>query len=146
MQTQRLSALVRHPSALRRRARRAGMTLMEIMIVIAILGVLMTTVVIGLSGAKDDADSMLTETTIRQLEQPLLRYSLKHKGKYPSTSEGLAAAFGKEKVPTDAWGNEFIYVSPGAHGDHPYEVTSLGKDGKEGGDAENADIHSWEMD
>lgn len=132
-------------SALRRRARRAGMTLMEIMIVIAILGVLMTTVVIGLSGAKDDADAMLTETTMKQIGQPLLRYQLKHK-KYPTTSEGLAAAFTKEKVPVDAWGNEFIYASPGAHGDNDYELTSLGKDGKEGGEAENADIHSWELD
>ena len=137
------------PSKLRRRARRAGMTLMEIMIVIAILGVLMTVVVVNLAGAQDDANVELTKTQIKKMEEALMMYSLKHKNKYPSTSEGLAAAskyFNADgTVPTDAWGNEFLYFSPGTHGDHTYEIISLGKDGKDGGEETNADIVSWDM-
>lgn len=135
---------------LRRRARRAGMTLMEIMIVIAILGVLMSVLAVGLMGTKTDADRQTTAIQIKKLQEGLMMYSLKHKNRYPSTSEGLAAAAkyfnDEQKVPTDAWGNEYLYFSPGTHGDHPFEIISLGPDGKEGGDGDNADIVSWALE
>ena len=74
-------------------------------------------------------------------------YAAKHKGKFPTTSEGLSSAskyFAEGKVPTDAWGNEFLYFSPGTRGSNQYEIISLGKDGNEGGSEASADINSWE--
>ena len=53
--------------------------------------------------------------------------------------------FPNEEVPQDSFGQDFLYFSPGTHGNHPYEVISLGKDGKEGGEESNADIESWDL-
>ena len=75
-------------------------------------------------------------------------YAAKNKGKFPSSSQGLepiAKYFQDSSVPTDAWGNEFQYYSPGTSGDHEYEIVSLGRDGAEGGDGYDADIKSWDL-
>ncbi len=135
-------------SRLVRRRSRAGLTLVEIMVVIAILGTLMTIVAVNVVGALDDANVDATKLQIKKVEQGLQMYAAKHKGKFPSTSDGLEAAakyFPDNKVPTDAWGNPFQYYSPGTNGDHPYEIISLGKDGAEGGEGADADIRSWEI-
>lgn len=128
-----------------RARRRQGMTLVEIMVVLAILGVLIAVLAVNFGTAKDDADVDTTRIQIKQIEDVLLRYSLKHKGKYPASLDEAAKYFPGEKVPTDAWGNPFVYRAPATSGGHPYEVISLGKDGKEGGDEANADIVSWDM-
>jgi general secretion pathway protein G len=47
-------------------------------------------------------------------------------------------------VPRDPWDNPYIYVSPGVYGD--YDIISLGADGEEGGEGNDADIRSWEID
>lgn len=130
----------------RRTRRRAGLTLVEIMVVIAIIGTLMTVIAVGVTGFFGEANVSATEIQIKRIEEALIVYAAKHKGQYPKTSDGLAAAkkyFPDGKVPTDAWGNEFQYYSPGTHGDNPYEIISLGKDGQEGGEDENADISSY---
>lgn len=135
-------------SVLRSRSRRRGMTLVEIMVVLAILGVLIAVLAVNVGATKDDADVETTKIQMRTIDNALLQYSLKHKGKYPPSSEGLEAVkkyLPGSKVPTDAWGNAFVYASPGTRGDHPYEVMSLGKDGKEGGEDAAADIYSWDM-
>ena len=129
-------------------AAQRGLTIVEIMVVIAILGTLMTIVAVNVVGALDDANVSTTELQIRKVEQGLQMYSAKHKGRYPSTSEGLEAAkkyYPDNKVPTDSWGNEFQYFSPGSNSDKPYEIISLGKDGQEGGEGANADIKSWAL-
>lgn len=138
---------------------RAGMTLIEIMVVITILGIIMTIVGINVVGQLDKAKVGATEVQIKELEQALTMFKVDH-GKYPTTAEGLEALIrpppnksGKtfpsylksETVPTDKWGNPFIYTSPGTHGDHDYEIVSLGGDGAEGGDKTDADIKSWEI-
>lgn len=131
-----------------RRRARAGMSLVEIMVVIAIIGILMTVVAVNVSARFADANVQTTKIQINQIEQQLTMYSTKHKGKYPSTSEGLGAMkkyFPNEEVPQDSFGNDFLYFSPGTHGDHPYEIISLGADGKEGGEDANADIESWDL-
>ena len=130
-------------------ASRKGMSLVEIMVVIAIIGVLMTVIAVNVLGYLDSANHDATKIQIKKIEEALTVYAAKHKGKFPGTSEGLEAAkkyFPNSEVPTDAWGNGFLYFAPGTHGDHDYEIISLGKDGKEGGDDANADIQSWDMD
>ncbi len=135
-------------SSLRRRRRSKGMSLVEIMVVIAIIGILMTVVGVNVAARFSDSQRSTTMIQITSIEQQLTMYSTKHKGKYPSTSEGLAAMkkyFPNEEVPQDSFGYDFLYFSPGTHGNHPYEVISLGADGKEGGEDANADIYSWDM-
>ena len=129
---------------------RRGMTLVEIMVVITIIVGLMSVMAVQVLGALQEANVDTTKIKIRQVEQALQMYAIKHKGRFPSTSEGLAAASkympNPGEVPTDEWDNDFQYFSPGTHGDSPYEIVSLGRDGKEGGDSYDADIKSWDMD
>lgn len=134
----------------RHRRSRAGMTLVEIMVVITIIITLMSVLAVVVLGRLDDANVDMTKIRIGQIEQALQMYAVKHKGKFPTTSDGLKSA-GKYmptpgEVPTDAWGNEFQYFSPGTHGNADYEIVSLGKDGKEGGEDADAEIQSWNLD
>jgi general secretion pathway protein G len=129
------------------RASRKGMSLVEIMVVIAIIGVLMTVVAVNVVGYLDEANVDATKIQIKNMEQALTTYAAKHRGKFPSTGEGLDVAkkfFSNNTVPTDAWGNAFQYTSPGRNG-ASYEIISLGKDGKDGGEDANADISSATM-
>ena len=122
------------------------MTLVEIMVVIAIIGVLMTVVAVNVLGFLDEANASATGIQIKKIEDVLMTHAASHRGKFPTTSEGLDAVkkkFPNNEVPVDAWGNSFQYFSPGTHGDHAYEIISLGKDGREGGEDANADITSW---
>ena len=119
------------------------------MVVIAILGLLMTVVAVNVMGSLNEGYVETTKLQMTKIEQGLQMYAVKHRTKYPSTSEGLEAAakyFPDNQVPLDAWGNEFLYFSPGTNGDHDYEIISLGRDGKEGGDSYDQDIKSWALD
>ncbi len=125
-----------------------GLTLVEIMVVIAILGTLMAIVGVNVVNQMQEANVETTKLQITRMEQNLAMYAAKHKGKFPTTSEGLDAAakyFQDSQVPSDSWGNPFQYYSPGTHGDHDYEIISLGRDGQEGGEDYDADINSWEI-
>ena len=127
-------------------ASRKGMTLVEIMVVIAIIGVLMTVIAVNVVGFLDDANVDATKIQIKKIEEALITYAARSRGHFPSSADGLGAAakyFSNNEVPVDAWGNAFQYSSPGNRGDHPYEIVSLGKDGKDGGEGPNADIQSW---
>ncbi len=102
-------------------------------------------------GEKAKADAAKIE--IGQIGQTLDLYKLEI-GRYPTTQEGLQALISapagvnnwngpywkKQSVPKDPWGNEYKYVSPAQSA--PYEIISLGADGKEGGDGPNKDIVS----
>ncbi|MCB9742761.1 MAG: type II secretion system protein GspG [Alphaproteobacteria bacterium] len=84
---------------------------------------------------------------MKQVESSLQLYAAKHKGKFPTTSQGLAVAsphFPDRTAPLDSWGRPFIYLSPGPEG-LPYGLISLGEDGLAGGEGMDADIYSWEM-
>ncbi|MCB9742760.1 MAG: type II secretion system major pseudopilin GspG [Alphaproteobacteria bacterium] len=129
-------------------ASQRGMTLVEIMVVIAILGTLMSVIAFGAIGALDDGNIETTKIQMKQIESALQLYAAKNKGKFPTTSEGLEAAkkhFPDGSVPKDSWGNSFLYFSPGSNSSAPYEIISLGKDGVEGGEDANADIQSWTL-
>jgi general secretion pathway protein G len=132
-----------------------GFTLVELLVVLAILGLLA-----GLVGPQvmKFLGSSKTKTAALQIEDlgaTLDLYRLEV-GRYPATNEGLEALVAdpgntpnwngpylkKNQVPKDPWGNDYQYRSPGQNG--AYDIWSLGADGQEGGEGENQDIKSWE--
>jgi general secretion pathway protein G len=137
-----------------------GFTLIEIMVVVAIIAILAALVGPKIIGRSDDAKIESTKVQIRNFETGLKMYKLDN-GVYPGTEQGLQALVAKpttgaipkkwkeggylesSKVPQDAWGNDFVYLSPGGHGD--YDIYSLGADGVKGGEGKNADIESWNL-
>ncbi len=125
-----------------------GFTLIEIMIVVAIMAILIGLVAPGLFKKPDTARVAATKVKMTQLSLPLLDYS-QIKGNFPGTSEGLAALVTegliKEKDTKDPWGNPYEYRYPGENDSSSFEIISLGADGKEGGTGVNADIKSWEV-
>lgn len=139
---------------------RRGFTLIEIMVVIAILALLAALVGPRIIGRSDDAKVADAKVQIKNLETALKLYKL-DSGTYPSTEQGLAALVAaptvgtipknyrsegyleSKQVPKDPWGNDFVYLSPGEHGD--YDLYSFGADGVKGGEGKNADIESWNL-
>ena len=138
---------------------RKGFTLIEIMVVIVILALLAALVGPKLMGRTDDAKITDARVQIKNIETSLKLYKLDN-GTYPSTEQGLSALITKptvgvipngykdggylesKKVPKDPWGNDYLYISPGEHGD--YDLFSYGFDGAKGGEGKNADITSWD--
>jgi general secretion pathway protein G len=137
--------------------RRAGFTLLEIMVVIVILGLLAALVVPKLIGRTEEAKQTQTRLQIKNIEQALQLFKLDN-GFYPGTEQGIEALVripevGRipknyrkggylDRVPKDPWGNSYVYVSPGTNGD--YDITSYGADEAPGGEGEDADINSWD--
>ena len=137
-----------------------GFTLIELMVVIVILSLLAVLVGPKIIGRSDDAKVADAKVQIRNLETALKLYKL-DSGNYPSTEQGLASLVAKptvgkipnnykaegylenKNVPKDPWGNDYVYLSPGEHGD--YDLYCFGADGVRGGEGKNADIESWSM-
>ncbi len=126
------------------RRKRKGFTLLELMIVIIILGMLAGLIGLKLIKRGEEAKVTLTQVQMKNLEEALNLYKL-HNSLYPTTEQGLKALVEKpkiepipknwkgpyiEKVPKDAWGNDFIYISDGKH----FTLISPGPDGEEGTD------------
>ena len=127
---------------------RRGMSLIEIVVVLAILGILATVIGGSMLGALDSANQDTTRIAIGRVSSALDMYAAKHRGKYPSTSQGLDAAkalMPNGEVLRDAWGNDFMYLNPAQGCDSKYEIKSLGKDDKEGGAEFDEDISSCNM-
>lgn len=141
----------RIPSAVTQR----GMTLIEILVVLVLIGIVLGVVGGNFIGRGEKAKADAAKIEIGQIGQALDLYKLET-GRYPSSSEGLQALvtapsgatnwngpyWKKAQIPKDPWGNEYRYSSPGAKG--AYDIVSLGADGKEGGDGANKDITSAE--
>lgn len=135
-----------------------GFTLIEIMVVVVILGILGALIVPNIMGRTGEARVTAAKSDIRAIGNALNLYRLDNFN-YPSTDQGLEALVEKPsglpeaknwnpegylpKLPKDPWGNDYIYLSPGAHG--AFDLYSLGADGKEGGDDQAKDILSWEL-
>ena len=119
-----------------------GFTLIELMVVMVIIGLLAARVVPKFFGHVDKALQRDTQAQIELLGQALDLYRLE-KHKYPGSDEGLQAirTYLKKDVPKDPWGNDYVYRSPGQHGD--YDLLSYGADNAEGGEDNNMDIVSW---
>jgi general secretion pathway protein G len=144
-----------------RKSNDRGFTLIEIMIVIVILGILAWQVVPRIMGKPEEARRLKARMDIASLETALKMYKLDN-GVYPSTEQGLQAlieapAIGqlprkwrkggyleKGRVPLDPWENDFLYLSPGLHGD--FDLIAYGNDGEPGGEEDNLDINNWELD
>lgn len=131
------------------RSRQAGFTLLEIMVVLAIIGVLAAIVAPRMMERADEAKVQATRAQLVDIEQALKLYRLQHH-RYPTTNEGLKAlvqpdANGKrylDKMPKDAWGGDILYLCPGVHGE--FDLLSYGADGRPGGSGDNADIGNWQ--
>jgi general secretion pathway protein G len=138
-----------------------GLTLIEIMVVMVILGILATLIVPRIMGRPEQARRVQARVQIESIETALKLYKLDN-GFYPTTEQGLQALveaptvgqlprawrdggyMEKGKVPNDPWRNEFVYLAPGVHDD--YDLSSYGPDGEPGGEGDDEDINSWELE
>ncbi len=136
--------------------RSKGFTLIELMVVLVILGVLAAMIAPKIMDRPDEARIVAARQDIATVIQALKMYRLDNI-RYPTTEQGLQALVTKpaidpipdnwksggylEKLPKDPWGNAYVYLNPGRHGD--IDVISLGADGQTGGEGKDADIGSW---
>lgn len=143
-----------HLQTKRRRAGERGFTLMELLVVLAILGLLMSLVGPRVLSALGGAKTKTAGIQVRDLEQSLEMYKL-DVGRYPSNEEGLEALVRKparaagwngpylksNEVPLDPWKNEYHYRYPGQKAE--VDVFTYGENGVPGGDGEDADVGNW---
>lgn len=135
------------------RKQERGITLIEILVVMAIIALFVTLVGGRLFKQVDKAKQTQAKSQIKQFESVLDMYRL-DVGKYPTTQEGLQALRVKpanvenwdgpyltKDVPLDPWGHAYIYRCPGQHGD--LDLMALGSDGLEGGEGDAVDIVNW---
>ncbi|MGZ5079765.1 MAG: type II secretion system major pseudopilin GspG [Usitatibacter sp.] len=134
-----------------------GFTLIEVLVVVAILGILAAIVVPQFMNRPDEARRVAAKADIGAIVQSLKLYRLDN-GFYPSTDQGLAALVQRpttnpvpgnwkqggylERLPKDPWGGDYQYLSPGVKGE--IDVFSLGADRARGGEGNAADIGNWD--
>jgi general secretion pathway protein G len=140
------------------RARIRAFTLIEVMVVVAILAVLAALIVPKVMSRPDEARVVAARQDIASLLQALKLYRLDNL-RYPTTEQGLAALVTRptlppvppnwkpggylERLPRDPWGHPYQYLSPGLRGE--VDVFSFGADGTAGGEGFDADIGSWNL-
>lgn len=133
-----------------------GFTLIEVMVVITIIGLMGYLIIPKILDRPDQARVTITKADIGTISNILEIYKLDN-FVYPSTDQGLEALVKKpsgfpeaknwktggylSKAPIDPWGNPYQYISPGLYSE--FDLYSLGADGKEGGEGNNADIVNW---
>ena len=132
-------------------------TLIELLVVILILAILAALIVPRVVGRTADAKRAKAASDIATLTSLLQQYKI-DADKYPTTEQGLNALrvapsdapgwrgpYSTKDIPTDPWGNEYNYESPGPNGED-FVIVSYGADGAPGGDGDNADISSSSAD
>ena len=136
--------------------KQAGFTLIELMVVVVILAILAAIAVPMLMDRPDEAREVKVKQDISALSSALQLYKLDN-FRYPTTDQGLEALVSEptsepmpknwkpymERLPKDPWGNEYLYLSPGEHGQ--FDVFTYGADGAEGGEGADADLGNWNM-
>lgn len=147
--------MIQRMKNLPRAKRQRGFTLIELMVVLAILGVLAALIVPNVLDRADDARGTAARADVNNLMQALKLYRLDNQ-RYPAAEQGLQALVVKpstgpapvnwkpylDKLPNDPWGRPYQYMNPGVKGE--VDVLSLGADGQPGGEGKNADIGSWQ--
>lgn len=126
-----------------------GMTLLEIMIVIAILGMLAGVIVVAVMNQLDNAKIKATQLKIGNVKSAVNTFYATV-GQYPTQSEGFRTLLNPpdglkpmlESEPKDEWGNALMYFSPPKRGNAPFEIRSKGADGQEGTDDDLSSIKS----
>lgn len=137
-----------------RRPAEAGVTLIEMLVVVTIIGLFVALVGPGLFKKADAAKITATRSQIESFMTALGQYKL-DTGMFPTSEQGLVALrvrpgdmaqwagpYMPKDIPKDPWGHDYVYKFPGDHGDEP-EIISFGADGQPGGEGINADILSW---
>ena len=146
----------------RRRAPRAaprGFTLIELLVVIVVIGMLAALVAPNVFQHVGTSKEAAARSQIEMLGAALDAYRLDN-DVYPTAAQGLEALrreplaeprprnwrgpYLRKEVPVDPWGRPYVYRSPGVANPGAYDLLSYGRDGKENGDGEDADIRSWE--
>lgn len=138
---------------------RAGFTLIEILVVIAVIAMLAALVAPNVFQHVGTAKDATARSQIELLGAGLDSYRLDN-GRYPTTDQGLEALqlqptlqplpsnwrgpYLRRAVPVDPWGTPYIYFSPGEVNTRGYDLISLGADSQPGGEGEDADITSWQ--
>jgi general secretion pathway protein G len=134
---------------------RSGFTLLELVVVIIVLGLLAGIVAPQIINRLSEAKSTTARTQIELLSVALDGYRLDN-GSYPTTEQGLAALrekptrapvpanwrgpYLRKGVPLDPWGRAYLYRAPGEKNPGAFDLESLGRDGKAGGEGEDADV------
>lgn len=132
--------------------REAGLTLIEMIVVLAIIALVAALIVPNVIGRPDEARVTVAKTDLRTISAALKMYRLDN-GDYPTGEQGLAALSKKPslppeprawsaegylaQLPVDPWGRAYVYRYTGSG---PFELLSLGKDGKPGGEGLDADL------
>lgn len=135
----------------------SGFTMIELLVVVVILGILVGTIGVRLLQRPGQARRTRSKADIKNIESALQMFKL-DTGRYPNSGEGIQALrtapagvknYQKggylTKEPLDPWHNTYIYTYPGSHGGE-FDIVSYGRDGTPGGDGEDADIESWNLD
>jgi len=138
-----------------RRAARSGFTLIEILVVIAVISLLAALVAPNVFRHVGTAKDAAARSQIEMLGAALDAYRLDN-GRYPTTAQGLEALWQeptaeprasnwrgpylRKAVPSDPWDSEYVYVSPGEVSRTGYDLVSYGADGQPGGEGEDADV------
>jgi general secretion pathway protein G len=130
------------------RAAERGMTLIEIMVVMVILGLIAAAVAVNVVGASGRARTDRAKTDVQNIASQGVDAYRVMRGRYPSTEEGLSVLIQEKFIKpnndkgtiTDPWGREYVYLYPGQAHTDGYDVKSYGADGQPGGDGEDADV------
>lgn len=130
-----------------------GFTLLELLVVMVIIGLLASYVAPRYFSQIGKSEIKAAQAQLDAFEKALEVYRI-DTGHYPDSDAGLAALFQapsgvtswqgpylKKSLPLDPWQHPYVYRYPGAHGD--YDILSFGRDGKPGGEGEDADVNNW---
>ncbi len=126
-----------------RPSRRAGITLIEMLVVITIIALFSAIAYQRLTPALDEGRKTAARTQIEAFSAALQRFNIEH-GRFPTEEEGLQALrpFLTKDIPNDPWDRPYVYRYPGEHGPEP-DLLSYGADGQPGGEGPNQDVESW---
>ncbi|AZV80605.1 type II secretion system protein GspG (plasmid) [Parasedimentitalea marina] len=138
--------------------RDAGFSLLELMVVVVILSVLALVIVPRVIDRPDQARAVRAQSDIAAISSAVKLYRLDNY-RYPTTEQGLLALVTRpsgdpvpanwaengymDRLPVDPWGQPYLYLSPGVHGE--FDIFSYGANGVVGGTGTEADIGSWAL-